>query len=243
MRHTLILGTVLCLGLALLAGEIAPTAPPKPGQAPPQSEKARDLFYQTNTSGESQRAGLRVKLYQKMADCDFIQVSPQTVFTAGDSVRFGVESNNNGFLYIVLRGSSGRSTLLFPHPQINDGKNAIRRGAELVIPGKRWFDFDANAGTEEIAVIFSKKKLDLIPLLVPPGDVAPQAPADGSVEADVLSVFQGESRDLVFTPSPTSTATPAVDSGAIYDPVYAVSAAPSGQKNGYCVLKLRLRHQ
>lgn len=249
---------VLLMGYAAVTafaqGTIRPQAAPEPGRAPAvEEERARALFFLSDGSGEGRHAGLRVKLYTRTAQCDIVPVPLDGEFVAGQSVRFGVETNAKGFVYIVQRGSSGRQTLLFPHPEINGGANAIRRGSELVVPGSAWFTFDEKPGVEEIAIIFSRKKADIIPFLVQAvgaGAAPPQAAA-GSIEAEVLSAMQGGGqRDLVMS-SPAAV-TPAASAGAaatsapapagFVEALYAVNPASSGVKD-FCVVTMKLKHR
>lgn len=215
---------------------------PRPAEGADAPDHARDLYYVSDAQGQGKNVGVRVRLYQAEADCDIVSVSPRKTFTAGERLRFGVETNSNGYLYILQRGSSGRSTLLFPHPEIARGSNAVKRGVELVIPGRNWFTFDANPGNEELTFIVSKKKMDIVNYLVPPagGGVA-AAPAAGSDMASVLAALQREGdKDLVLSPESGSGAI--VTTAATWNqPVYAVN---SGQGKGdFCVVKFRLNHR
>ncbi|MBI2571286.1 MAG: DUF4384 domain-containing protein [Candidatus Schekmanbacteria bacterium] len=243
----LLLGLPLVLGggrLAPAAAEgITPRAPA--AESPAEvTDKARDLYFATDSSGVAAHPGLRVRLYQRNDACDFRQVSTQTTFHSGDAVRFGVEPNGKGYLYIVQRGSSGQTTLLYPHKSIDGGRNRVQRGRELVIPGKQWFNFDENAGSEEILFILGEKEMDVIPYLIPAassGDAPPAAPPAGSVEEEVLSILgtsapPAANRDLVLSPAAAAAAT---DTGAIYDSTYSVNV---GKKKGFTVFRLRLRH-
>ena len=91
-------------------------------------------------------------------------VDPATaVFRAGDRVRLSFESNIDGYLYVVQEGSSGRWTVMFPNPDINGGRNAIRRGEEYVVPPDGWFQFDSTVGTELLFVVLSKEPLSELP--------------------------------------------------------------------------------
>jgi hypothetical protein len=218
----------------------------KPRQSNRGDANARDLYYDTgaSSSGEARNLGIRVKVYSMTQECNLTQVSPNSRFVAGDRVRFGVESNDKGYLYIVQRGSTGKSTMLYPHQQIDAGKNQLARGTELIVPGGNWYKFDNTPGVEHLTFIFSRKRLDLLPQLVAAADTSPgPAPAapSGSVEASVLAILQGKenSRDLVL--SPEAPAAPEVNtSGVLYEPVYAVSNVT---RSDVLVLPLKLNHR
>jgi hypothetical protein len=210
-------------------------------------DRARDLYYLADKTGEIRYTGLRVKLYQADEQCNFYQVSPYKTFRSGEAIRFAVESNTSGYLYIAQRGSSGKSTLLFPHPEINGGANQMRRGAELMIPGRNWIRFDNTPGVETLTIIFTRRKLDLLPYLIQPAGTTepaatPSAGQNAGVEAAVLDILQGrsKSRDLVYTPE-DAPAPVVATSGAFYHGLYAVNMTQSN--NEYCVLQLKLKHQ
>jgi len=218
--------------------------------AGPASDRAREIFYVSDTKGEGKTPGLKVKLYQVSGDCELVEVPATTPFASGDKVRFAVEANAKGYIYIVQRGSSGKTTLLFPRPEINGGNNLVKRGSEVVVPGKGWFTFDKTAGAEELQFVFSRKKLDIVNALIPPSAStgaqpasavpAPAAPAAGSDDASVLAALQSRtaSRDII---SPPSAQAPAViaTAGAVYDPTFAVSTAPD---KSFVILQVRLVH-
>lgn len=221
-------------------------APARAAEEPRDDERAEKLYYEVDGKG-GRKLGLRVRLYRlDRQDCDIETVAANRTFVAGDRVRFGVETNDKGYLYIVQRGSSGSTTLLFPQPQIQNNDASVKRGQELVIPGKAWFTFDEKPGTEELQFVFSKKKLDLLQFLVPVagGAPVPVRPPAGGVEASVLEALQRSSdgsRDLVLSGMGAPAVPVSAASGAVYAPLYAVNAGAQG--TDYCVLRLRLNHR
>ena len=60
------------------------------------------------------------------------RVIADRLFRRGDRIRFNIESNWNGYLYVVNMASTGRSQVLFPHPAVSPGHNFV--GAKLVRP-------------------------------------------------------------------------------------------------------------
>ena len=240
----------LAVMLAAVVGIAGQSVKPRPsnrvGASGTGDANARDLYYDTGASaaGEARNLGIRVKVYSLTQECNLTQVSPHSQFVAGDRVRFGVESNDKGYLYIVQRGSTGKSTLLFPHQQVDAGKNQLARGSELIVPGGNWYKFDNTPGVEHLTFIFSRKRLDILPQLIAAADTSPgPAPAapSGSVEASVLAILQGKenSRDLVLS-SETQPAAEVNTNGVLYEPVYAVSTAT---RRDVLVLLLKLNHR
>jgi hypothetical protein len=53
-----------------------------------------------------------------------------------DALSLAVESSHDGFVYIAMAGSDGRTTLLFPNAL--DGRNRIAAGQTLVLPRPAW---------------------------------------------------------------------------------------------------------
>jgi serine/threonine-protein kinase len=174
----------------------APGAEPTPAKPPAPRPSAKQLYTAgagAGASSASANAGLKYRVIQ---DRGGIQVDsdPDTTFRAGDRVKFAFESNIDGFLYVVYKGSSGRWDVLFPNPEINGGRNTIRRGQQYAVPEDGWFAFDETPGTEEVFVILSKE-----PMAQLPGFKSPVTKAE-SIQAAVVDTLQQEirSRDLVF---------------------------------------------
>jgi hypothetical protein len=94
----------------------------------------------------------------------------------------------------VPQGSSGRWDVLFPSPDMNGGRNAVKRLQQYEVPEDGWFLMDENPGTEQIFVIFSKDPLDRLPGLKSP------VTKPESVQASVVQDLQQriKPRDLVF---------------------------------------------
>ena len=239
-------GLAVLTALVVRAQDIKPRAPAGQPSASTTSpaDAAREMYYATNGKGQGKHVGVKVRLYQMSQDCDLSLVPPGKTFSSGERLRFGVEANVNGYLYIVQRGSSGRTLMLFPSAEIGKGDNQLRRGTELTVPGRKWFTFDATPGTEQVQFVVSRKRLDIIPHLV--GGSAGSAPASRpsatSAEGEVLAQMQGTgNRDLVMTPStpPPAVHTAASAESSTYDPVYAVN-----QGDGeYAVLTIALNHR
>jgi hypothetical protein len=111
------------------------TAPMPPGGAPP--------------------LGLRYTILKLAADNTPAEVPNDTVFHAGDRIRFSVETNAAGYLYIVNQGSSGTWKPMFPSAEIEDGNNRIEGWRPYAMPPKSRLAFDSTAGTENLFIVFS----------------------------------------------------------------------------------------
>jgi hypothetical protein len=88
-------------------------------------------------------------------------VSPETTFYSGDHVRVRIQADQNGFLYILSRGSSGKASMLYPHRRIQGGNNQIVKGQSVTIPTDGgWIKFDKNPGTETLYMVFAENKTE-----------------------------------------------------------------------------------
>lgn len=141
--------------------------------------------------------GLRYRLMQRLESGREVEVDPETIFHSGDNVRFVFESNIEGHLYIVQRGSSGNWTVLFPNPRINGGQHVIRPREPYTVPSTDgWFRFDDKPGDESVRVFLSKQPLDSFPGLQQ-AVAKPQTVEDIQVARAVL-----KSRELVLVQIP-----------------------------------------
>ncbi len=101
--------------------------------------------------------GLRYSILRRTSSGQTAEVDADTAFRSGDRIRLGIEANDRAYLYIVLRGSSGNWSVLFPSPEISNGNNVIERGKLYEIPSGHWFTFDEQAGTEKLFIVLSRK--------------------------------------------------------------------------------------
>ena len=109
-------------------------------------------------------AGLRYRILRRAPDGAAVEVDADTVFRSGDRIRFAFEPNVDGFLYVIQRGSTGRWSVLLPHPQIAGGRNAVTRFGEVTVPPPGgWFRFDENPGSEEVFVYLSREPIRTLP--------------------------------------------------------------------------------
>jgi hypothetical protein len=199
-------------------------------------DQARDIYYLSDKSGEIRYAGLRVRLYQPDGNCNLVEVAPSRKFRSGDGVRLAVESNLTGYLHVIAQSSSGGETLLFPNDNLNNGANQIFRNSELMIPGRVWLRFDKNPGVEKIVFVLTRRKVDLLPYILPL-DRELKVPDPGGVEAVISDLLKGvvKPSDLIHTPYEKVAVGQPSASG-----VYAVNR--SKVSNEYCVLQMTLNH-
>jgi hypothetical protein len=106
-------------------------------------------------AGGAPPLGLRYTVLKLAADNTPTEVPTDTVFHAGDRIRFSVETNAAGYLYIVNQGSSGNWKPMFPSAEIEDGNNRIEGWRPYTMPPKSRLAFDSTVGTENLFIVFS----------------------------------------------------------------------------------------
>lgn len=181
-----------------------PVVPKKPRVSPSGPSKRPDSQTVPVSAPSRRRVGLRYRL-QMEAVSGAVDVDPTRVFRSGEAVRLIVDSNIDGFLYVLLTGSSGRQALLFPHPEINGGVNRVTAGVPYTVPVEGWFRFDATPGEERLLLAVSRAPLENLPTRVTPEETKPL------VGAEILMAElnrQVRSRDLVFVKEETPAAAP-----------------------------------
>jgi uncharacterized protein DUF4384 len=132
--------------------------------------------------------GLRYTVLRLTADNTPTEVPNDTVFHAGDRIRFSVETNAPGYLYIVNQGSSGTWKPMFPSAEVEDGNNRIEGWRPYTMPPKSRLAFDSTVGTENLFIVFSlQPEPDLEGMIYQlqakkKAVAAPEAPAQSSKE-------------------------------------------------------------
>jgi serine/threonine protein kinase len=153
---------------------------------------AKELF--TSTDAANVAPGIRFRLIQAGVNDAPMDVDPANEFKTGDRLRFAFESNIDGYLYVAQQGASGNWDVLFPNPDINGGRNAVKRFEEYEVPGDAWFELDKNVGTEQVFVFLSREPLKTLPGFDRPVKTIERG--NGLMIAELQNSIA--SRDLVF---------------------------------------------
>ena len=165
------------------------------------TDSATVLYYATVAGAEEDRAagtggnaGIRYRVLRREPAGEAVEVDPDTTFRSGERIRFAFEPNVDGFLYVVQRGSTGRWSVLLPHPLIKGGRNAVTAFEQVMIPPEGWFRFDETPGTEQLFLYLSKEPIESLP------GGAGRVDRPHSADEHTVSVLAGSvrSRDLVF---------------------------------------------
>ncbi len=110
-------------------------------------------------AGGAAPLGLRYTVLKVGSDNIGAEVAPDTVFHSGDKIRFSIDANAPGYLYIINQGSSGTWKPMFPSSEIDDGNNRIEGWRRyLMPPGQLRFSFDATPGTENLFIVFCRQQ-------------------------------------------------------------------------------------
>ena len=205
---------------------------------------AQNIFYMPAAFQNQQTVPMAMtsKILLKKANdpCDVTEVmAAKHLFRTNDRIRFKLQANSDGYLYIFQKGSDGSTNRLFPHPGFQNNRNEVAAYKEYVLPVKGWFRFDATPGMEEIYFFLSRTK-------IPEFDVSPvagQNPAGVPMNQQAwLSVFSyynrsGSGRNLVFEPDPGQSG-----NGVHATPTSYVAQMASSQKPVISAV-MRLKHQ
>ena len=188
------------------AGTVSKSAPspaPVPVKPVESTAVARDLDAKEmfSSTDATVAPGLRFRLMQAGVNDAPTDVDPAKEFQTGDRIRFAFESNIDGYLYVAQQGTSGNWTVLFPNPQINGGRNAVKRGLEYEVPQGDWFQMSPPSGVERVFVFLSREPMNVLPGFERP--VKSFETGSPTMIADLGASIQ--SRDLVFTKDSSSS--------------------------------------
>jgi hypothetical protein len=217
-----------------------------------QSTGARDLFHASapgpakapHARQTAAPLGLRYSIVKQVTGGQTAEVDPEAVFHSGDRIRLAIESNDDGYLYIIQRGSTGNWSLLFPSPEIAGGDNRIERGKHYLIPPGYWFAFDEEPGNEKLFIVLSRPpETNLEQMIYSLQRDQPKtllADASRPIDDTVVDRIRGEAatRDLLFekTAAPAGAAKKEKEKA-----VYVVD--PSGRPDSRVVADIALQHK
>jgi hypothetical protein len=195
--------------------------------------------------------GIRYTILKINSDNSTTEVPADTVFHSGDRIRFSIEPNASGYLYIINQGSSGTWKPMFPSPDIDDGSNKVEGFRPYTMPPKSRLAFDTTAGTENLFIVFSRQpEPDLEQMIYSlqgkkRAEAAPEAPsrldrnmvmAVNIANPMVDRLRNAYSRDLIVEKVDTNTPGDRKETA-----MYVVN--PTGGADSRVVADLRLVHQ
>lgn len=101
--------------------------------------------------------GLRYSLLLSRANDPYREVDPASSFRSGDRLKITVEANDDAYLYVIARGSSGLWKVLFPVSEVANGDNFIQPFRRYEVPNGGRFYFDDQAGEEKLFLVLTRK--------------------------------------------------------------------------------------
>jgi hypothetical protein len=205
--------------------------------------------------------GLRYSLLLSRAKDPYREVDAGSTFRSGDRLKITVEANDDAYLYVISRGSSGLWKVLFPISEVANGDNLIQPFRRYEVPNGGRFYFDDQAGEEQLFLVLSRKPEknfeDLIYSFTQPTPGAVRPAVGAPVQLPAAKTFQvagltspiddalvgkvrGElmARDLVFEKVDDTKPGPSQQKEtAVY--VVNKNAGP----NGKVIVDLKMEHQ
>lgn len=193
-------------------------------------------------SAGSQHAplGLRYSVLKQKRDGTFEEISPDAVFHAGDRIRLSVMSNQEGYLYIIEHGTSGKWRPLYPPPGGDEAK--LVPGTEYLIPGGKdeFFQFSGDPGDEKLFVLLTRRPEQNLDQTI---EALRNHQATGINDQMVARLRQEvQTRDLVFTKSDDNQQDSGDASGAD-KATYVVNKATSKTPDPHIVVDVVLSHR
>jgi hypothetical protein len=108
--------------------------------------------------------GLGYTLYLKGDDGGFTSVNPDRIFRTGQAVRLLVESNVDGYLYVLHQENDGPAKLMFPCSLAWDGDNHISAHRPLFISPVTEMRFTGDPAVETLTLIVSRNPIQSLPV-------------------------------------------------------------------------------
>ncbi|MBF0564111.1 MAG: DUF4384 domain-containing protein [Nitrospirae bacterium] len=156
-------------------------------------------------------------------------------FSSGDRIRFAFKTNTDGYIHLLLIGSSGKSKVLFPDKRINKGLNVVQKNVDYEVPSEKAFVFDNTPGEERVLVLFSKRPINDFKKYFEPDKVLKVEDIDkSSADAQSADARKTRTRDLFFEED-------AAGSADLKPASYVVNT--SGDVNKIISLEIKLKHE
>jgi Domain of unknown function (DUF4384) len=110
--------------------------------------------------------GLGYTLFQRGPRDAAVRVSTRREFRGGDAVRFMIESNIAGYLYIFHVENDGPAKMLFPDARLQGGNNLVQAHVPVEVPSSReedpefrWFHFNQAVAIERFYLFVTRERL------------------------------------------------------------------------------------
>jgi hypothetical protein len=124
-------------------------------QAQPPSLTARDLYYEK----VEPKPGLKYRILERESGGSLRAVPADSAFKTNDRIRFEIESNTPGFVYLLPQGSDSTWDVLFPSAEVRNSDNRLEPMHAVQIPREQDFIFDQISGQERVFVVLSPSRV------------------------------------------------------------------------------------
>jgi hypothetical protein len=125
----------------------------------------------TPTKLNVQRLGLGLTLFMRDSNGLAVRTDPSHDFHKGDHVRFLVETNTDGYLYLFNTTDNGAPLMLYPDTELDEAGNYFQAHVPFEIPSSlaaeerlRWLTFDEHGGAEKLYFVFTREPLNAVPI-------------------------------------------------------------------------------
>jgi hypothetical protein len=142
--------------------------PPDPGPSPVVK---KDDKTETPAKVNVPRMGLGLTLFMRDSNGLAVRTDPSHEFRKGDHVRFLIETNADGYLYVFNTTDGGQPVMLYPDPELDEAGNYFQAHVPFEIPSSvaaeerlRWLTFDAHPGAEKLYFVFTREPLATVPI-------------------------------------------------------------------------------
>jgi hypothetical protein len=117
------------------------------------------------------RIGMGLTLFMRDSNGLAIRTDPTRAFSKGDRVRFLIETNADGYLYVFNTTDGGQPVMVYPDPDLDEGGNYYQAHVPFELPSSaapeerlRWLAFDAHPGAEKLYFVFTREPLSSVPI-------------------------------------------------------------------------------
>jgi len=113
--------------------------------------------------------GLGYTLYQRATSGEAARVRASQPFYENDEVRFVIEPNTDGYLYIFYTENDGEPEMIFPDHRLNQGENQVKAHVPYEAPSRNarndWFIFTENKPARlRLFIVVSRQPLPNAPV-------------------------------------------------------------------------------
>jgi hypothetical protein len=152
-------------------------------------------------------AALVITLEKKGADGVAVPMAADHVFSAGDTIRFRVVSQFDGYVYVMDQGTSGKFATLFPAGDTGSD-NRVHKQQTLLVPATDdgWFEVANPAGFDVLYFLLSPEPIATPPAaaFVAPGPISSLRPKCN----DAIFKARGECVDATAGPAAVPATVP-----------------------------------